>query len=137
MIRQCPFESLSLAIMLSCVANALSEPVRGSLPAQWNIGAQDCTAASQPPLQVHVYEPQTCILRQSACADPEANFLYLLVGSQKALLIDTGAIAETGKMPLAKTILSLLPTKDGMRLPLLVVHTHRHRDHYAGDVQFS
>src|SRR5436190_3304894 len=137
MIRRCPFEWLPLAIMLCCVAHASSEPVRGSLPEQWNVGADNCAAVSQPPLQIHVYEPQTLILRQSPCADPEANFLYLLVGSQKALLIDTGAITEAGKMPLAKTILSLLPTKDGMRLPLLVVHTHRHRDHYAGDVQFS
>jgi glyoxylase-like metal-dependent hydrolase (beta-lactamase superfamily II) len=136
-IRQCPFESLSLAIMLCCVAPASSEPVRGSLPAQWSIGAQDCAAASQPPLQVHAYDPQTFILRQSLCADPEANFLYLLVGSQKALLIDTGAIADAVKMPLAKTVLSLLPTKDGASLPLLIVHTHRHRDHYAGDVQFA
>jgi glyoxylase-like metal-dependent hydrolase (beta-lactamase superfamily II) len=128
---------LSLAIMLTCVGHASSEPVRGSLPAQWNMGAEDCAAASQPPLQVHAYEPQTFILRQSLCADPEANFLYLLVGSQKALLIDTGAIADAGKMPLAKTILSLLPAKDGVRLPLLIVHTHRHRDHYARDVQFT
>src|SRR5947207_5304479 len=137
MIRRCPFEWLPLAIMLCCVAHASSEPVQGYLPEQWNVGADNCAAVSQPPLQVHVYEPQTLILRQSPCADPEANFLYLLVGSQKALLIDTGAIADASKMPLAKTILSLLPTKDGVRLPLLIVHTHRHRDHYAGDVQFA
>jgi hypothetical protein len=97
MIRRCLFESLALAIVLSCVAPASSEPVQGSLPAQWNMGAQDCAAVSQPPLQVHAYDPQTFILRQSPCADPEANFLYLLVGSQKALLIDTGAIADAGK----------------------------------------
>jgi glyoxylase-like metal-dependent hydrolase (beta-lactamase superfamily II) len=88
-------------------------------------------------LQVHSYETQTFILRESRCADPEANFLYLLIGSQKALLIDTGAVADPSKVPLAKTVLSLLPTKDGVRLPLLIVHTHRHRDHYAGDVQFA
>jgi hydroxyacylglutathione hydrolase len=46
-------------------------------------------------------------------------------------------VADPSKMPLAKTVLSLLPTKDGVRLPLLIVHTHRHRDHYAGDVQFA
>ena len=40
-------------------------------------------------------------------------------------------------MPLAQTVLSLLPLKDGVRLPLLVVHTHKHRDHYAGDGQFA
>ena len=128
---------LSLAIMLSCVAPASSEPVRGSLPAQWNMGAEDCAASSQPPLQVHAYEPQTFILRQSPCASFEGNFIYLLVGSDKALLIDTGAIADPQKMPLAKTILELLPDKDDKKLPLLVAHTHRHLDHRAGDPQFA
>src|SRR5438309_11293134 len=67
----------------------LGAPVEGSLPIQWDIGATDCKASPQPPLQVHAYEPQTFILRESPCADPEANFLYLLIGSEKALLIDT------------------------------------------------
>jgi hydroxyacylglutathione hydrolase len=111
--------------------------VPGSLPAQWNVGAEDCAAASQPPLQVHAYEPQTFILRQSLCASFEGNFIYLLVGSDKALLIDTGAIADPQKMPLAKTIRELLPNKDDKKLPLLVAHTHRHSDHRAGDPQFA
>jgi hydroxyacylglutathione hydrolase len=111
--------------------------VPGSLPAQWNVGAEDCAAASQPPLQVHAYEPQTFILRQSLCASFEGNFIYLLVGSDKALLIDTGAIADPQKMPLAKTIRELLPNKDDKKLSLLVAHTHRHSDHRAGDPQFA
>jgi hypothetical protein len=82
---------LSLAIMVYCAVSVWSEPVPGSLPAQWNIGAENCAASPQAPLQVHAYEPQTFILRQNPCADPEANFLYLFIGSQKALLIDTGA----------------------------------------------
>jgi hypothetical protein len=57
---------------------------------------------------VHRYEPQTCVLRQSPCANCEADFLYLLIGSEKALLIDTGAIAEPDRMPLAGIILDLL-----------------------------
>ena len=126
-----------LVPILCCAVPASGAPVEGSLPVQWNVGAEDCKASPQPPLQVHAYEPQTFILRQSPCASFEANFLYLLIGSQKALLIDTGAVADPSKMPLAKTVLSLLPTKDGVRLPLLIVHTHRHRDHYAGDVQLA
>jgi hydroxyacylglutathione hydrolase len=128
---------LSLAIVLSSVASGSSEPVKGSLPAQWNIGAQDCAATPEPPLQVYAYEPQTFILRQSLCASFEGNFIYLLVGSDNALLIDTGAIADPEKMPLAKTILELLPDKDGKKLPLVVAHTHRHSDHRAGDPQFA
>ena len=128
---------LAIAITLSCATPAWSQPIPGSLPTQWTIGASDCAASPPVPLQVYSYEPQSFILRQSPCADPEANFLYLLVGSQKALLIDTGAVADPAKMPLAETILSLLPLKNGVRLPLLIVHTHRHRDHYAGDMQFA
>jgi hydroxyacylglutathione hydrolase len=130
--------ALQLLIPIVCCAAPVSgAPLEGSLPLQWNIGAEDCKASPQPPLQVHAYETQTFILRESPCADPEANFLYLLIGSQKALLIDTGAVADPSKMPLARTVLSLLPTKDGVRLPLLIVHTHRHRDHYAGDEQLA
>jgi len=40
-------------------------------------------------------------------------------------------------MPLAKTVLDLLPNKDDKKLPLLVAHTHRHLDHRAGDPQFA
>ena len=128
---------LPLTIIVFCAESAWCEPVPGSLPAQWNTGAENCVASPQAPLQVHAYEPQTFILRQNPCANPEANFLYLLVGSQKALLIDTGAVADPNKMPLAQTVLSLLPLKDGVRLSLLVVHSHKHRDHYAGDGQFA
>jgi glyoxylase-like metal-dependent hydrolase (beta-lactamase superfamily II) len=103
----------------------------------WNEGASDCNATPQEPLQIHKYEPQTFILRQSPCADFEANLIYLLIGSDKALLIDTGAVADPKAMPLAKTVLQLLPDKDHKKLPLLVAHTHRHLDHRAGDPQFA
>jgi len=116
---------------------AWSQPLPGSLDVHWNEGAPDCSATPQDVLQVHAYEPQTFILRQSPCANFEANFLYLLVGSDKALLIDTGAVADPKEMPLAKTILELLPDKEHKKLPLLVAHTHRHLDHRAGDPQFA
>jgi hypothetical protein len=128
---------LTLAAILFSASPALGEPVPGALPAQWYIGAEDCVASPQPPLQVHTYEPQTFILRQSPCASFEANFIYLLIGSDKALLIDTGAVADPNAMPLAKTVLELLPDKDHQKLPLLVAHTHRHLDHRAGDPQFA
>jgi hydroxyacylglutathione hydrolase len=128
---------LTLAAILFSASPVLAEPVPGSLAAQWNIGAEDCAASPQPRLQVHTYEPQTFILRQSPCASFEANFIYLLVGSDKALLIDTGAVADPQAMPLAKTVLELLPEKEHKKLPLLVAHTHRHLDHRAGDPQFA
>src|SRR5215211_7944227 len=128
---------IAVSMSLLTATSAWSQPVPGSLDAHWNEGASDCKATPQTPLQVHAYEPQTFILRQSPCASFEANFLYLLIGSDKALLIDTGAIADSKEMPLAKTILELLPDKNHDKLPLLVAHTHRHLDHRAGDPQFA
>jgi len=63
--------------------------------------------------------------------------MYLLVGSTKALLIDTGDIADPSVIPLADTVMRLLPGEGPAKLPLLVVHTHRHLDHRAGDAQFA
>jgi glyoxylase-like metal-dependent hydrolase (beta-lactamase superfamily II) len=128
---------LALSTFLLTATLTWSQSVPGSSDVHWNEGASDCSATPQEALQVHRYEPQTFILRQSPCADFEANFIYLLIGSDKALLIDTGAVADPKAMPLAKTILELLPDKDGKKLPLLVAHTHRHLDHRAGDPQFA
>lgn len=114
-----------------------SQLVPGSMDVHWDQGAANCSANSQPPLQVHQYNSQTYILRENLCATFEAPFMYLLIGSTKALLIDTGDVADPGKMPLASTIMRLLPGEGSQKLPLLVVHTHRHLDHRAGDGQFK
>ena len=127
----------AVSAFLLAATMAWSEAVPGSLDVHWNEGASDCGAVPEEPIQVHKYEPQTFILRQNPCTSFEANFIYLLFGSDKALLIDTGAVADAKAMPLAKTVLDLLPDKDGKKLPLLVAHSHRHLDHRAGDGQFA
>jgi len=123
--------------MLLAASPAESQLVPGSMDVHWNEGAKDCEVNAQPPIEVHAYNPQTFILRESLCATFEAPFMYLLVGSTKALLIDTGDIADSNQMPLAKTVMHLLPRDGSANLPLLVVHTHRHLDHRAGDGQFT
>jgi hydroxyacylglutathione hydrolase len=110
----------------------------GSMNVHWNEGAPDCTKSSQPPLQVHPYNAQTFIIRENPCATAEAPFMYLLVGSSRALLIDTGDVADPKQMPLASTVVGLLPhSGNGGVLPLLIVHTHGHLDHRLGDAQFA
>src|SRR5690242_1295140 len=115
---------LGVLLLLAC---SLASPVRsqlasGTMDVHWNQGSEDCAKNPEPPIQVHQYNAQTFILRESLCATYEAPFLYLLVGKTKVLLIDTGAVADAKTMPLAETVISLLP-KDGSRLPLMVVHT--------------
>jgi hydroxyacylglutathione hydrolase len=134
-IRRCVSFLLWIGLVSPCCV--WSQVAQGSLDVRWNEGSPDCEAHPQPPIQVHAYNPQTFILRESLCATFEAPFMYLLIGSSKALLIDTGDVSDPNKMPLAKTVMDLLPADGATKLPLLVVHTHRHLDHRAGDGQFA
>jgi|SRR5579863_5027813 len=111
--------------------------VPGSMDVHWNEGSPTCAKNPQPPLQVHQYNTRTFILRENLCTTFEAPFMYLLIGSTKALLVDTGDIADPKVVPLADTVMHLLPGEGPTKLPLLVVHTHRHLDHRAGDEQFT
>lgn len=128
---------LLASMLIGLAAQAWGQPVSGSMDVRWNEGAPDCAATPQEPVQVHAYEPQTFILRQSPCADSEANFIYLLVGSDRAVLIDTGGIADPDSMPLARTVMNLLPGPDDPGFPLVVAHSHGHGDHRKGDEQFA
>jgi hydroxyacylglutathione hydrolase len=127
--------------LLLALRNSPAQPTPrltpGSMDVQWNEGAPDCSKGSQPPLQVHPYNAQTFVLRENPCATAEAPFIYLLVGSTRALLIDTGDVSDAAKMPLASTVIGLLPRTNGQTIPLLILHTHGHLDHRSGDAQFE
>ena len=127
---------LALSLVLDPEA-ARAELTPGSLAVRWDPGAKDCAAVRRPPIQVHAYNSQTFILREGLCSTWEAPFMYLLVGGERALLIDTGDVADPAKMPLEATVMGLLPGEGSSTLPLLVVHTHGHLDHRAGDPQFE
>jgi hydroxyacylglutathione hydrolase len=124
-----------LLTVCSILSPAHSQLVPGTMDVRWNEGSEDCVKNPQPPIQVHRYNAQTFILRENLCATYEAPFIYLLIGKTKALLIDTGAVADAKIVPLAQTVISLL-SNGGSRLPLMVVHTHGHLDHRSGDDQF-
>lgn len=126
---------LGMACLLS--APLFAQPARGDMAVHWDAGAADCQAHPGRPLQVHRYDARTYIIRESLCQTYEGPFVYLLIGASRALLIDTGDVADARKMPLAATVLALLPQTNGKRLPLLIVHTHGHLDHRSGDAQFA
>jgi hydroxyacylglutathione hydrolase len=130
-----------LGLLLTLVSRATSQLAPGSMDVHWNEGAPDCAANLQPLLQVHSYNSRTFILRENPCATAEAPFMYLLLGSAKALLIDTGDVANPKQMPLAQTVIGLLPqngqSNSPARISLLIVHTHGHLDHRLGDSQFE
>src|SRR4051794_20637228 len=57
----------------------------GTFP-EWNHGAN---CALEPAIQVHKYNDNTFILRQSLCTSFEGPFMYLLFGDGKVVLEDT------------------------------------------------
>jgi hydroxyacylglutathione hydrolase len=100
----------------------------------WDPGAESCTAA-QARVEARRYDQHTYLIRQNPCVDPEANLIYLLAGERRALLIDSGAVEDA-----ASTVATVKAALDDMAagdLPLLLVHTHRHLDHRAGDAAFA
>jgi hydroxyacylglutathione hydrolase len=101
----------------------------GTLDVAWIHGAPDCGASTDPEWQRHAYNATTIIFRQSKCANFEGPFVYLLVGADRALLLDTGATNTPG---LRTRVRAEIGTK-----PLVVAHTHAHGDHVASDPQFA
>ncbi len=129
-----------LAVWLVSVLSLVLASPAAALPgidAAWNPGSPDCAKNPQPPLEVHAYDSRTFVIRENPCSTFEAPFMYLLIGSTKAMLIDSGDVADPKAMPLADTVMQMLPGEGPAKLPLLVVHTHRHLDHRAGDTQFA
>jgi len=129
--------ALSFLGMLLASAPGWPQLAPGSMDVHWNEGSPHCATNPQPPLQVHQYNDRTYVIREDLCTTFEAPFMYLLVGTTKAVLIDTGDVADPNVVPLADTVVRLLPGEGRAKLPLLVVHTHRHLDHRAGDGQFA
>ena len=103
---------------------------------RWIHGSSDCSANTDPAIDVFAYDKSTYILRQNKCLTFEAPFIYILIGENKTLVLDTGAIEDHNDAPLYKAIDSILKHGAPDVKELLVIHTHSHGDHYSGDAQF-
>jgi len=108
----------------------------GQLPTRWRTGGPDCVGMSR--WQVHEYNPDFYILRQSGCVHYEKPFLYLIFGEERALLEDTGAGAAD-PAAVVEPLLEQWSERNGKpgTVPLTVVHSHSHGDHVAGDRHFD
>ena len=128
-----------LVFALGACTAARDRPAVDLARVAWQHGAAHCAGQTDPAIQVVRYDARTWILRQNKCLNYEAPFLFLLVGEQTALLLDTGATADSAAFPLYRTVRQLLrgwETAHGRALALVVAHTHDHGDHRAADAQF-
>ncbi len=108
---------------------------RGVFPTQWITGGPDCSVA--PQWQVHAYNPDLYIIRESGCTNYEKPFLYLFFGRDRALLQDTGA-GETNVAEIVNQTAAEWCKRNGRSsIPLVVAHSHGHGDHIEGDAQFA
>jgi len=107
----------------------------GVLPRTWQISGPQCPV--NPQFQIHEYNQDLYIFRESGCSNYEKPFLYLLFGKEKALLLDTGA----GKTDVARVVENQvnewLSRNHRESMTLVVAHTHAHRDHISGDEQLK
>ena len=105
----------------------------GALPVRWAAG-MDCANAS--PFQVHAYDEDFYIIRQSMCVHYEAPFLFLFIGEERALLMDTGAVPDADGYGTVMRILEQRADElESRPVPLVVAHTHSHGDHRSADAQ--
>ncbi len=111
------------------------EPEPGSFPERWISGGPDC--GTEPAIQVHAYNRDLFILRQSLCTSFEAPFIYLIFGREKVLMLDTGAGNIEIQQAVAGVIQGWLASSGLSSIELVAVHTHGHGDHTAGDAQFT
>ena len=93
------------------------------------LSQRDCDAIRDP-IRIEPLDQVTFVLRESPCVDREAPFLFLLIGTERALLVDSGTqdgvfLAKVVGQKLAETGLGFAD--------LTVAHTHSHLDHRSGD----
>jgi hydroxyacylglutathione hydrolase len=138
----CPgLHYISLLVGLAALAHAQAPEPRGAglepgkLPAHWITGGPDCSQV--PQWQVHEYNADLYIIRESGCTNYEKPFLYLFFGKDRAMLQDTGA-GETNVSGIVRQTIAAWCKRQGREsIPLVVAHSHGHGDHISGDAQFT
>jgi glyoxylase-like metal-dependent hydrolase (beta-lactamase superfamily II) len=125
-------------VILALLAGRLAAQVvaeTGTLPEHWPTGGPNCMEMQE--YYIHAYNPNFYILRQSGCTDYEKPFVYLIFGSDKAMLWDTGSRNSRIRESVDRLISRWLVENKRASIPLVVMHSHRHGDHIAGDSQFA
>ncbi len=96
----------------------------GNLRFTWIHGSLSAKANTDVRVQVHRYNEHTYILRQNPAIHWEAPFMYLLMGNERAVLLDTGATEEAEYFPLRDVVDGVLlrwAQAQDLQMPELIV----------------
>ena len=126
---------MALAILLATLTISVS-PARGDAAHPFTHWI-DATKGPEPEMQVQAYDPDTFVVRQSIETNIEGPFVFLFFGSDRALLVDTGAGGLKIRPTIDKLIADWAKAHGKVSMPLVVAHTHAHGDHIAGDPEFT
>jgi len=107
----------------------------GTFPPSWIAGVN---CSTDPKIQMHAYNDDLWILRQSKCTHFESPFVFVIFGLEKVLVIDTGAPGDPGFGEAVSGLVESWSEKNGVTdLELIVAHSHPHSDHIYGDPEFA
>lgn len=103
---------------------------------KWIHGSAKCDTNTDPTLDIYKHDNQSYIIRQNKCLTFEAPFIYVLIGTDRILVLDTGAIESLDGFSMYQSIVSMIGEDSLANKDMLVLHTHSHSDHYKGDADF-
>jgi glyoxylase-like metal-dependent hydrolase (beta-lactamase superfamily II) len=124
---------LTNLLLATSVTDAADPPIHALLFKPWINGI----SAAEPQMQVQRYDADTYVIRQSIRTNFEGPFLYVLFGSDRALLIDTGAGGLKVRPTIDRVIAEWAARHHRISVPLVVSHSHSHGDHHQGDAEFQ
>jgi hydroxyacylglutathione hydrolase len=122
------YKFLFTSVLVLCLAVCLIRAQVQHGPSLARDGAVDQTAGAQEDSAARSWFTARKVADEVWCiSDHGSDNMYLVEGTEKALLIDTGL----GVAKLSGFVATLTS------LPLIVVNTHGHPDHAGGDYQFK
>jgi glyoxylase-like metal-dependent hydrolase (beta-lactamase superfamily II) len=124
---------LTNLLLASSVTGAADPPIHALPFEPWINGV----LRGEPQMQVQRLDDDTYVIRQSIRTNFEGPFLYVLFGSDRALLIDTGAGGLKVRPTIDRVIAEWAVRHQRISIPLVVAHSHSHGDHHQGDAEFQ